>query len=246
MSRFTRLSKYLSFHEAFNIYLKLKTGSLKKLHVSKLAHPFCMRNNPYDYATFEEVILKETYNIPLEFTPQFIIDGGGNIGLTAAYFATKYPEATIVSLEPDKDNFSVLEQNTFSYKNVIPIQGGIWNTSTYLLVKDIGLGCNSIIVEETNKETPAGISSFNIADIMEKMNWPHVDILKLDVEGSEKEIFSFDYEAWLPKTKVLIVELHDRIKKGSSQALFSAISQYNFSLDITGENLVFRNEESLL
>ena len=77
---------------------------------------------------------------------------------------------------------------------------------------------------------------------MKKMDWDHIDILKLDVEGAEKEIFSSNYEDWLPKTKVLIIELHDRMRKGCSKVVFSAISEYNFSLDISGENLVFTKE----
>jgi FkbM family methyltransferase len=246
MSRFARLRKHLSFGEAFGIYWKIKKGNLSNLHVSKLQHPFSMRNNPYDYATFEEVILRETYNISIPFTPQFILDGGGNIGLTAAYFASKYFKATILSVEPDKNNFEVLLQNTSPYKNIVPLNAGIWNRSTYLLAKDLGLGNNSIVVEESNENSPGAIPALSVSDLMQKMNWPRIDILKLDVEGAEKEIFSGNYQNWLPKTKLLIVEVHDRMRKGCSKAVFAAMSQYNFSFDIIGENLVFTDEDLTL
>ena len=246
MSRFARLSKYLSFSEAFGVYWKIKTGNLGNLCVSKLQHPFSIRSNPYDYATFEEVILQETYNIPLSFTPKFILDGGGNIGLTAAYFSSKYPGATVLSVEPDKDNFELLRQNTSAYKNVVPFNAGIWNRSTHLIAKDLGLGNNSIVVEESDENDPGAIPALSIPDLMQKMNWPRIDILKLDVEGSEKEIFSQNFESWLPKTKLLIVEVHDRMRKGCSKAVFSAMNQYDFSLDIAGENLVFTNEDATI
>ena len=242
MSRFTNLKNHLSFSEAVKIYFRLKTKNRKNIRISKLKYPFTMRNNPYDYGSFEEVILKEAYNIPIDFIPGRIIDGGGNIGLTAAFLATKYPDAVIVSVEPDKDNFDLLQKNVAPYKNIKPMNGGIWYRSAFLLVRDLGWGNNGFMVEETINETKESIEAWSIAEVMQKMNWTHCDIVKLDVEGSEKEIFSANYESWLPKTKVLIVELHDRMKKGCSKAVFSAINKYNFSLSLAGENMVFTNE----
>jgi FkbM family methyltransferase len=246
MSRFTNLKTYLSLSEALKIYYRLKTRNRNNIKISRLEHPFSMRNNIYDYGTFEEVIVKEAYNIALDFTPKYIVDGGGNIGLTAAYFATKFPDAGIISFEPDKENFQLLKQNTALYKKIKPVNAGLWNRSAYLTVKNVGLGNNAFIVEEADQQTPESIKAWSIAEIMLEMNWPHFDLLKLDVEGSEKEIFSTAYESWLPKTRVLIVELHDRMKKGCSKAVFSAVSKYDFSFQIAGENLVFINQNKII
>lgn len=245
MSRFSKLKKYLPFIEASGIYLRLKMRKYSNLKISKLKHPFSIRSNAYDYATFEEVILEEAYNISLAFEPRNIIDGGGNIGLTAIFLSSKYPDATIISLEPDKENFKLLQQNAQAYKNIQSINMGIWNKQTNLLVKDEGQGNNGFFVVETDEVSNDVIPSVSIYDIMKKMNWKYIDILKLDVEGAEKEIFSSGYQDWLPKTKVLIIELHDRIKAGCSKAVLSAVSEYDFSLAISGENLVFTNQANL-
>ncbi|HWI94407.1 MAG TPA: FkbM family methyltransferase [Flavisolibacter sp.] len=246
MSRFTNLKASLSFREALKIYFRLKTRNRNNIRISRLRHPFSMRNNIYDYGTFQEVIVKEAYNIALDFNPKYIVDGGGNIGLTAAYFATKFPDATIISFEPDKENFELLKQNTVSYKNVKPVNAGLWNRPAHFTVKDGGLGNNAFTVEEVEQHIPGAVRAWSIADIMHEMNWPHIDLLKLDVEGSEKEIFSNAYESWLPKTRILIVELHDRIKNGCSKAVFSAVSKYDFSFEIAGENLVFINQNKII
>lgn len=245
MTRFGNLKKHLGFVEGWKVYRRLKKHNTDNIQLSKLKYPFSMRDNPYDYATFEEVILKEAYNVRVGFEPYKIIDGGGNIGLAAVFFASKYPDATIVSLEPDKENFRLLQQNTKEYTNIQSINIGIWNKQTNLLVKDEGQGNNGFFVIETDEVSADVIPSLSIYDIMKRMNWDHIDILKLDVEGAEKEIFSSNYQDWLPKTKVLIIELHDRMREGSSKAVFSAISQYNFSLDIAGENLIFTNENKI-
>lgn len=242
MSRFTNLRRHLGLAEAIRIYLRLKVGNRNNIGVSKLAHPFSMRKNPYDYGTFEEVIVKEAYKMSWNFIPNRIIDGGGNIGLTAAYFATQFPQASIVSLEPDEENFQLLSKNVSLYQNIKALQGGVWNKSASLVVKDVGLGNNGFMVEEVTPDTRGAIKAWSIGDLMKEMQWDHCDVVKLDVEGSEKEIFSENYESWLPKTKVLIVELHDRMKKGCSKAVFGTMSQYDFSFEVAGENLIFRNE----
>lgn len=69
----------------------------------------------------------------------------------------------------------------------------------------------------------------------------NIDLLKLDVEGAEKEIFSVNYENWLPYTKVIMIELHDRFKHGCSKAFFSAVAKYDFSFSIRGENCILVN-----
>jgi FkbM family methyltransferase len=243
MSRFTNLKKHLGFSDALRFYFQLKAGRYDHFKTPDVKHPFQMRNNPYDYATFEEVLLRKTYNIELGFTPHFIIDGGGNIGLTAAFFASKFPDARIVSLEPDEENFKLLSKNTKPYANISALQKGVWHRQTHLMVKDVGLGNNGLTVEETATPSASSIEAINIAQLMQEYNQAVIDVLKLDVEGAEKEIFSSGYEQWLPKTRVLIIELHDHMKKGCSKAVFTALSHYNFSCQVAGENLVFRNED---
>jgi FkbM family methyltransferase len=241
MSRFTNLKKQLGFWKAIFFYRKIKSGNLVNLVIDDLAWPFTLRNNPYDYATFEEVLLHKTYDISLSFTPEYIIDGGGNIGLTACYFATKYSGAIIVSIEPDSENFKMMQANCRQYTHIKILQNGIWKKNTHLKIADSQVGNNAFTVEETDYETPDSLKAVTIQHIMELYDMPHIDILKLDIEGSEKEVFEENFESWLPKTKVLIIELHDEMKNGCSRAVFNAVNKYDFSFDIRGENIIFTN-----
>ncbi len=243
MSRFKILRQHLPFPEALSIYLKVKYSGSKQLRLKKLKEPFSLRDNPYDYATFEEVLLREEYDIPLNFTPATIVDAGANIGLTALFLANKFPAATIVSLEPDTDNFKLLKENTSPYKSIIPIKCGLWYRDAYLDVVDEGKGNNAFTVKEVSAGTTDAIKAFSLSTIIKEQGWKQIDLLKIDIEGSEKKVFESGYASWLPKVKVLIIELHDRMVPGSSAAVFKAINQYNFSVDIKGENLVFTNND---
>ena len=64
------------------------------------------------------------------------------------------------------------------------------------------------------------------------------DILKIDVEGAEKEIFSKNYESWLGKVNVIMIELHDHIRGGCAKTFYSATDKFNFKKVLQKGNLV--------
>lgn len=81
------------------------------------------------------------------------------------------------------------------------------------------------------------MTSITIDKIIELYNIDKIDILKIDIEGSEKEVF--EESEWLDKVNILIIELHDRMKKGCSQSVLNSVMKFDFSLQINGENLIF-------
>ncbi len=244
MSRFSVLSKHLPFFEACDIYQQLKRKELICARLRSYEHPLFFRNNPYDFVTFCEVTLSETYHCALP-TADFIIDGGGNIGLTAAYFAREYPDALIATVEPEGNNFELLKKNTASSRMIRPLFGGIWNKETNLQIVDNGSGNNAFTVTELDAPATDSIKAYTIPEIMALHERSTIDIVKLDIEGAEKVVFASGYENWLPRTRLLIVELHDRMQLGSSKAVFTAVSKYDFSVEVHGENLMFYNNSML-
>jgi len=243
MSRFSILKKHLSFGEAASIYLKMKTGNWNNFNLKKLKYSFSFRNNPFDFATFEEVILKEDYNLTINFNPSTIIDGGANIGLTSVFFANKYPNADIVAVEPEEGNFEMLKKNTKNYGRISLIRSGIWSHSAILSVIDEGKGNNSFTVAEILSPKVDSINAISIYDIMQERSWDTIDILKLDIEGAEKNVFEKKFEQWLPRVKILVIEFHDRMVEGCSSTVLKALSNYSFRSEIKGENTIFYNKK---
>lgn len=242
MSRFSILSKHLSFFEACDIYQQLKRKNLISARLRGYEHPLYFRKNAYDFVTFCEVTLRESYNCTLP-TADFIIDGGGNIGLTAVYFARQYPDALIATVEPEGENFELLIKNAASRPQIKPLLGGIWSRSTNLEIVDSGSGNNAFTVAEIDTPIAGSIKAYTIPDIMSLHGRSTIDIVKLDIEGAEKNVFASGYEDWLPHTRLLIIELHDRMQTGCSKAVFTALSHYDFSCTVQGENLLFYNND---
>lgn len=177
------------------------------------------------------------------FQPKLILDCGGNIGSAAVYFANKYPESIIYSIEPEKNGFKLLQYNAFLYENIRPIKSALWDKETFIRVEDKGFGMAGFMTVETTADDPDAFKTTTVSKLLADSELEEIDILKIDIEGAEKEVFAApDVDDWLPKVKVLTIELHDRMKLGCSYEFFKAISKYHWFFAFRGENLIFIRE----
>lgn len=233
----------------FLYYLMRFQGFRKKIRVRLpwLKKSFVLRGDHTDNYTFKQIFAEEEYNLWLGQEPEFIIDAGANVGLAAIYLNYKYPNATIVSIEPELNNFDLLTRNTKQIPNISPLRKALTNNHDSLLkVTDSGDGSWGFITEKIEGAGQSEISddfveTISVSKIMEMHNRDTVDFLKVDIEGGEVELFSDNYAEWLPKVRCLVIELHDRKRTGTSTAFFKAICQYDFDYYQKGENMIFMN-----
>ena len=78
---------------------------------------------------------------------------------------------------------------------------------------------------------------------MKKYEINHIDLLKIAIKTSEKQVFASNYYKWLPNVKNIIIELHDHKEPGCARAFFEAINKclINYTYSIIGENTIIRN-----
>ncbi|TKK70855.1 FkbM family methyltransferase [Ilyomonas limi] len=224
------------------VYLKLKTGSTKNIQVAGLKNEIALRNTRADKLLFKQIFVHEEYNFNTPVQPQFIIDAGANIGLSALYFANRFPGAVIVAVEVEKENFEMLSRNTKNYPNIKPINAGLWPKPAVLEVVDSGSGSTGFMVKETSADNPNSFKAISITDIIRMYQISIIDIVKIDIEGAEKELFSDNIE-WIAKSKIIILELHDRKKEGCSLSFFTAFSQFNFECHPFEQNFLLINRD---
>lgn len=209
--------------EGIKFYYKVKKVKPLVWSLPELKHPVHLRKDTSDNDVFKQIFGKGEYDVKLPFVPRTILDGGANIGLFAVLMTNRYPNATIVSIEPDKDNFKQLSKNIEYYPNVIPIQAVIWNSNCHLQVVDNAKGAWGLQVEEAEPNNITGLPAMDVLQIMQNFGWDEIDLLKLDVEGAEAMIFKDNFEEWLGKTRMLIIELHEKEIPGSSLNFEKAI-----------------------
>lgn len=159
-------------------------------------------------------------------SPSFIVDGGANIGIASLYFLNRYPTTSIVAVEPSPANFEILRKNLAPYgKRVTLIQGAIWKGSGRLILESGGEEWRTSVRAE-DRDQKGSVEAFTLPTLIAYGNGT-VDLLKLDIEGSESEVFGPEAQQWLPGVRNIAIEVHS---KQCADRFFSALAGYQYEL----------------
>jgi FkbM family methyltransferase len=205
-----------------------------------LLHPIHIRLRSSDAGVFKQVLLEGEYHHGISTPPHVIVDAGANIGLASVFYANKYPEARIIAIEPEESNYEMLKRNTVNYRNIIAIRGALWKEDKDISVVDPGRGEYGFQTKDTEDSrfarTVGCVRGMTVDGIMRNFALNYIDVLKIDIEGSEKEVFE-NSRAWINKVGVIAIELHDSIRPGCSRSFYQATKE--FSHEIRSHETVF-------
>jgi FkbM family methyltransferase len=166
-----------------------------------------------------------------------VIDAGANVGYASIYFKSFFPFAEIDAIEPEQQNQQQLEKNIAlnSIQLNRLIRGALWKGSAVLEVaRDFRDNRDaSFTMREITSGT--GIAGFSFDDILRMNEWTNVDLLKIDIEGGERFLFSDTEKAdsILKKTKFLAIEIHDEFD--SRQMIYSHLKRNYFDYFESGD-----------
>lgn len=164
-----------------------------------------------------------------------ICDAGANVGLFSRLMLKKFHNVKIFAIEPEGNNYHILDVNTNSYPVEI-FRGGVWSHDCKLEVKSRETGSWGFTVYESEN---GSINAISIMTLREKYNLKKIDLLKLDIEGSEYEVFSVQDLSWLELCDAIIVETHDHIVEGSDELVNKVLHDKGFSKYVFEENQLF-------
>lgn len=190
--------------------------------------PFrALREYGGDLFVCEEVFDKDYYEA--KFRPEVVrvLDVGGHIGCFSSLWKSKNPHADVVAVEPHPDNHPVLALNaaTFGFRTV-----------------HAAVGYRPLKLQSSVREGPhKGTSTSKLAEhgldvrvrtlrsICEELNWPQVDLLKVDIEGGEFDLFR---SGDLDLVREVIGEWH-----GRPEFMELVVSLTDWNLTILRDNL---------
>lgn len=207
-----------------------------------VAFPVHVRYPSTDLPTFGQIFFNEDYRFDVLRDPRVIVDAGANIGLASVYFANRYPASRIVAVEPEPGNLEMLKRNASYYSNIEVEAAALWNATGHIALLDPGLGEWGFMTGSHEREGYPGevigkVRATTIDKLMRDRGIDRIDILKIDIEGAEREVFE-DASAWIDKVDLLVVELHDRIKPGCGESVVAAAAGFDHRWT-QGENLCF-------
>jgi FkbM family methyltransferase len=178
--------------------------------------PVHYRAGTSDMTLIHDILLykgpKAEYWLPDVVAPRTILDLGANIGLTAIYYANRFPQAVIHAVEPLPANYELLVENTRPYANVtthnlaLGAQDG--HMPMRLSARPGNFGGASLYGVDASPEQTVDVPVRDAAAFCRDIGLDRVDLIKIDTEGAEYDILTALEPNLLFRVRWIIGELH--------------------------------------
>lgn len=142
----------------------------------------------------------------------YIIDCGANIGLVSLYCKSIYPNSTIVAFEPDPEIFDILQANVERNKltNVALHNKAVWTSEESLSFQSDGSWGGSVD-QNGGKLSKLSVDATDLNQFLTRK----IDLLKIDIEGSEHNVIPHCIELIKNNVDNLCFEWHSHSRKPS-------------------------------
>ena len=198
---------------------------LKGINVLRENEFFILQNNNLniflrkfssDYKVYTEIFLYECYVLSKEYLKSvenpIILDIGSNAGISCLYFSTINRNCTYICVEPNIKNNKVLKHNIAGNGlNYQLINKGLWYEDKKLYLHETEEFWTGKVDSIKSKSIVDCLSLQSFITIYAKQD---IDLLKVDVEGSEIDILVKDKNISdsLKHVHSIIIEVHDSNK----------------------------------
>jgi FkbM family methyltransferase len=212
-SRPTKLKTFLCQHPI--------SGNVKKLQLR-------IEPSGSDFVAVQGVWVHQDYYHPALADAKTILDIGGNIGTAAVWFYEWIKPEGYACVEPDPRNQIVLRANLEA--NNIPAKvfpcAATPEPGTFRLGLTSHFGCSFLEgVQIQDGEHGAGqfveVPGRTIPSILDELGWAKVDLVKIDIEGGERELLRHSAD-WIDRVGQIVMEIHGNTSPGEIQSFLPA------------------------
>jgi FkbM family methyltransferase len=202
-----------------------------------------LRPTSSDIATVREVFLKQEYAwaaARLSAAP-LIVDVGANIGLASRFFLTQRPQARILAIEALPETFAVTQQNLGLpeiAQQCKVVNAAIWSTSDQVSMSLPAAGAFSRATVGSAGEI--SVRACRLETLLDEQQISEVDLLKVDIEGAEVEMFR-DADAWLGKIRALAIEFHDNSREACD--FDQEMARHGFQIHQASDHTVYASRK---
>jgi FkbM family methyltransferase len=217
----------------FSIWLRPGTSDMLVYNQVFVRRDYDIRRCPQSAHLFEQYACRIANG-----EAPVIIDCGANIGASVIWFALAFPKALIYAVEPDAGNFCVLQKNIHDLPNVVALCAAVWDEPADLCITNPRSDPWSFQVGEKAAPGDECVAAVTVSDILRQGGHHRPFIVKVDIEGAEKQLFRSNTE-WLDDTALLITEPHDWMLpwQGTFNTLLSAAARRRRDYMFIGDNL---------
>ena len=172
-------------------------------------------------ATVVEIWGTEVYTSGGFYEPEgghLVLDIGANVGLFSLWVAQRSPQTRVIAVEPSVDNVALMAQNLSEWSHqVSTLQAAVGGRAGRGTVIDGG----GRSVDDRFEFDTSGLGESGSVEVMtlegllDSRGADTVDLLKMDIEGCEFEVFSDVTDATLRRIRRISLEYHDNLRPGT-------------------------------
>lgn len=179
---------------------------------------------------YDDIFAKEVYYFKSENPEPYIIDCGGHIGLAVLYFKSLYPQARILTFEPNPETFFLLRENILqnNLRDIRAINMALSRSDTTDAVLYVGQdylkawdSTNTIepdLWPNMDQYRSIPVKSTRLSSYIND----RVEYLKLDIEGAEYDVLD-EARAKLNLVEAINLEYHQSAGIRSERTLEKVI-----------------------
>ncbi len=229
-----------AWHIARSLRHAMRKSGRTMLAVPGLSAGVELRGLSSDAATFIQIFLRGDLDFAVPGpAPQTIVDVGANIGLASLYLARRFPAARIVAIEFEAENFEQLRRNTAAYPNIECVHAGLWPHDGVVAVANPGAAkwAHVPTAAADDRGATEAVRAVSMETLMAERGIASIDLLKIDIEGSEYELFEAAPD-WMNRVRTVAIELHDHLRPGAGARFLAALRARPVLLASRGEYLI--------
>jgi FkbM family methyltransferase len=171
----------------------------------------------------EEVYTKDFYQ-PAD--GDVIVDAGANVGLFSIRIARQNPHCRVVALEPFAENFGYLEANVARARleNINCQELALGATFAEGHMQAVGGRSLDHVLQVNASTIAADTIVIPLSGLFNLTKSDYIDFAKIDIEGSERDVFAAATPEVLGRFKKIAMEYHDQIVPGTLDLLLSVLA----------------------
>jgi FkbM family methyltransferase len=153
-----------------------------------------------------------------------VIDAGANVGLFAVWLARRYPGCRVIAFEPFDENYRLLCENIRSggVATVEAHHAGLGGTSGRGRMAEGSTRSLDHRLEPAD-DGPGAVPVYSFADVLKTTDPARVALFKIDIEGSEFDLFASASAADLARVERYAIEYHEHLRPGTLELLRSRL-----------------------
>jgi FkbM family methyltransferase len=149
-----------------------------------------------------------------------IIDAGANVGIFAIQMARQNRRCRVIALEPFSENFKYLQANVArACPETVTCCEAALGAGFGKGQMEAGGSRSLDHVLRVDLSTADGIPVIPLSGLFDLARAHEIDFLKVDIEGSERDVFAAASSDLLGRFKRIAMEYHDQIVPGTLELL---------------------------